>query len=41
MQKTSQLFEAKPGQISMGPQDVDVAVIFSLWREGRMIGWIR
>ena len=24
MQKTSQLFEAKPGQISMGPQDVDV-----------------
>ena len=38
VQKTSQLFEAKPGQISMGPQDVDVAVIFCLWREGRMIG---
>ncbi len=39
VQKTSQLFEAKPGQISMGPQDVDVAVIF-LFVEGGKDDWM-
>jgi len=39
VQKTSQLFEAKPGQISMGPQDVDVAVFF-LFVEGGKDDWM-